>query len=277
MTATYRSLEGSRSQGRPMELYHFFRGTEDWFYTSSKFVIVFEGDVYEPLEITRSTIDLGGEDKPGAITVRLPTDSDLGALLQAGTSPTPISLQITRIQRDALTQPAIIFIGELSTADDQDEMTAVQALPFLARLDFTIPQGLFQRRQCHWNTFDTLTCKAVKATFTYTGEVTAISGVQVTVDGAVDFDPGTGTRVDMFALGIIQKGEWQGMIESQSGNVLTLIERVPTLEVGDEVQLIAGDDRTPETCRDKFGKIARYLAFPDMPVVDPYSGQGLRP
>lgn len=273
---TYRELERSLFKGRPIEVYHFFRGTEDWFYTSSKFTVIFESETYTPLEITRGQIDYGGEDRPGALPITFPTDTDLGLLLQAGSVASPVSVRVTRIQSDAATDPAIIFLGELGGADVDGENVTVQCWPFTARMDLTVPQGLFQRDQCQWNTYDPNTCKVDKATYTFEGEVTEIDGLNVTVDGALDFDPGTGTRSDMFSLGIIQKGEQQGMIDLQMGNIVRLIELLPTLVVGDMVQLVAGDDRSMATCRDKFANAPRRLAFAHMPVLNPFYGQGLR-
>lgn len=278
--ATYRELERSLFRSKPVELYHFFRGTEDWYYTSSKFVVSFSDSadtgIYDPLAIVRGAVDLGGADKPGALSITLPVDCDLGLLLQAGTSPTPISVRVIRFQTEAPDEPAIIFTGDLGNADIQDEKITLQCWPFGARLNRTVPRGLYQRAQCQVNTYDPFTCGVDKATYTYEGEVTAINGLAITVDGAADFDPGTGTRPDMFALGILQFGEHLAAIDTQSDDAVTLWEAVPGLQVGDTVQLVAGDDRLQETCTIKFGNAPRRIAFPNMPVDNPFFGQGFR-
>lgn len=274
--ATYREIEGSSYGGTPVEYYHFYRGAQDWYYTSSRRIRLFNSARHLPLEITRGPIDLGGADQPGALTITLPTASNLGTIFQEGSLPTPISLTITRQQPAASDAPWIIFIGEVSNADIQGEIVSLQALPFTARLDLIIPQGLYQKEQCQWNTYDIYTCKVVKATYTFTGTISAIDGLNITVDDATAFDPGTGTQPNMFVQGILQKGERQGMIQAQDGDVISLLEVVPTLTVGDVVDLIAGDDRTVETCRTKFANAGRRFSFPHMPVLNPFYGQGLR-
>jgi hypothetical protein len=271
---TYLELERSRFQSKPIKLFHFYRGTEDWYYTSNKFVVVFDSQVFLPLAIKHSQVEYGGEDLPGACPVSLPVDSDLGQVLKLGAMPTPVQLDIIRLQRDASTQPAIIFKGELGAGDVQNRQITVQCWPFESQLNLVVPQGLYQRDYCQWNTYDEFTCKVNKATFTFTGVIEAISGTEITVTDASTFDPGTGVREDMFVNGIFQKDEYQVLINAQAGDVLTLIEPIPGLLVGDSVDLVAGDDRTLTTCSEKFANAGRRLAFRWMPVVDPFYGQG---
>lgn len=282
MSATiYRQMEALRSGGKPSELYHFFRSTEDWFHTSGSVTVIDEdSNVYLPLEITRGEIDAGGADRPGALPVTIPVDCDLGLAIQSGSTPTPIQLRITRSHRGVADSDAIIFIGELSTADaDEGDVLQLQCLPFTARLGDNIPQGAFQRDQCAFTTYDPTTCKVDPANFTFVGEVTAIDGLVITVDGASDFVPllpGSVTDPFMFKLGSAVFGEQQTMIEEQDGDNLTLLEDIG-LEIGSMVTLIAGDDRAPSTCSAKFQNSARNMSFKDMPTVNPFYGQGLRP
>lgn len=275
--ATTLELEASDDQALPLEFYHFYRGSEDWYYVTAERVKSLDGIQHLPLELTRGQIDVGGEDRPGALSITLPTDSVLGLIFQEGSAPSPINLAITRQLQGATDDPWIIFIGEVTSADVEGETVTIQVLPFTARLDVIVPQGLYQKDQCQWNTYDPFTCKVDKATFTFTGTVAAVSGLSVEITGASAFNPGTGARDDMFVGGILEKGERKGMIESQNGDVVILLESVPTLDVGDVVSLVAGDNRRLETCRDKFNKANRRLAFPHLPVLNPFYGQGLRP
>lgn len=274
--ATTRELEQSKHQSTPIEFYHFYRSTEDWYYVANKRTRTLDGIAYTPSAITRGSIEYGSEDRPGALAVMLPLKSALGADIQAGALPTPLSLVITRQQPAATDEPAIIFVGEVDTAEVLGKKVNLQCLPFTARLGQTAPQGLYQRRQCQFNTYDPNTCKVNGLTFRFTGAVSAIDGLNITVDGAADFDPGTGTLPDMFALGTFGFGERKVMIESQLDDTVTIIERVSGLVVGSIVTLQAGDDRLPETCNTKFNNSARYLAFELMPVLNPFDGQGLR-
>lgn len=274
--ATTRELEGSKHKSRPVEFYHFYQTTHDWYYTTSRRVKTLGGIPHQPLEITRGQIDMGGEDRPGALSITVPTDSSIGSVLQEGSGATPISLRITRQQPSASDDPWIIFIGEISGANVQGEIVNIDCLPFTARLDLIVPQGLYQRDQCQWNTYDPYTCKKNRSEYTFVGTVTGVDGLRITVDGASAFDPGTGVRDDMFAGGVLEKGERTGMIESQDGDTVTLLELVPTVAVDDVIFLVAGDDRLLDTCRDKFNNAQRRVAFPHLPLKNPWYGQGLR-
>jgi len=267
-----RDIEKSRAQLRPRYFYHFFRGTQDWFYTNDRAPQSYAGEKYLPLEINHSPIDRGGEDRPGAVQVRLPTDSDIGLVLQAGDSPTPLSLRISSYDLGAVDDPAIIFNGEIQGADIDGEICTAHAVPLQARLAVEMPRGRFQRWKCRWNTYDPFTCKVNPAAYTHVGVVTGIDGLLVSVSGTSEFS----TDPNFFALGVMTKGEYKGMIERQSGDDVTLQFMIPGLVVGDTVSLLAGDDRTRETCVNKFNNIARYWAFGEMPVTNPHYGQGLR-
>jgi hypothetical protein len=251
-------------------------------FTSYKNEWEFDGGLYTPLEINRGVIDVGGEDKPGALSVTLPSDSEIGTLLRQGLSYALMSLQIIRLQQDAPDDPAYIFDGQVANFDDQDDVMTLTCVPLPARLQDVVPQELVQKDQCPWHTGDPFTCRVDLSLFTFTGTVSAIStnGLEITVTGAEDFVPdlvGATTLPDMFVFGTMRKGVYEGAIEAQDGDVLTLAERLPTLEVGDDVELVAGDDRTKQTCKNKFQNIDRFGAFSELPSINPAYGQNLRP
>ena len=268
-----RQLQASRDRGKPRYYYHFLRGGEDWCYTNYHSPLSYNGERFEPLEITHGEIERGSEDNPGSVPVTLPTDSAIGLVLQQGAAPTPISLRISMMQVDDVTDPAIIFYGELRGADFTGETCEVQAVPLQSRLDVIMPRGRWQRRQCVWNTYDPVTCGVSESGFLFTGTVSAIDGLTVTVPGAAAF---RSTDPSFFALGVMSKDEYKGMIEKQDGDNMLLQHMIPGLAVGNPVSLLAGDDRTKETCLAKFNNVERHMAFYRIPTTNPHYGQGLR-
>lgn len=268
----YRELEKSSFQGKPGEIYHFFRGSEDWCYTSGKRNIVFEGNTFIPTSIERTDPQSGGSDAVGQITITMPTDTALGLALKAGAPASSVQIKIIRYHRPHLSSPAVIFIGEVATTEFQGDVAVLTCDPPTAQLSLPIPRGLIQKEHCVWSTYDPVTCKVNPATFTFNGNVSAINGLWVTVPGAAAFnaDP------NFFTFGVLSRGEHKGMIEEQDGDSVRLIELLPSLIVTDAVSLLAGDDRTLETCRIKFGNQLRRLAFRDAPVTNPFYGRGLQ-
>lgn len=268
-----RDLEKSRAKGKPRYYYHFFRSVEDWCYTNFRTPLSYGGNVFTPLEISNGEIERGGEDNPGSVDVTFPTDSPLGLVLQSGSAPTAISLQISMLQAGDIGDPAIIFNGELRGTDVTGETCVVHAVPLQSRLNIIMPRGRWQRKQCVWNTYDPFTCGKSTSGFLHTGTVTAIDGLTITVSGAAAFKPADPV---FFALGVMTKDEHKGMIEKQDGDNMLLQFMIPGLAVGNSVQLLAGDDRTKETCLVKFDNIERYMAFSLIPATNPHYGQGLR-
>ena len=267
-----RDLEKSRDKGKPRYFYHFFRGTEDWYYTDFRIPQSYNGDAYLPLEIIHGEIERGSDDNPGAVEVTLPKDSAVGVVLQEGSAPTPISLRISMMQALDAADPAIIFNGELRGADITEATCVVQAVPLQSRINVIMPRGRWQRKQCVWNTYDPDTCGVSKTGFSFNGTVSAIDGLTITVTGAAAFNAAT----DFFALGVMSFGEYKGMIEKQDGDNLLLQHAIPGLIVGSSVNLLAGDDRTKETCLIKFNNISRHMGFSQIPTTNPHYGQGLR-
>lgn len=270
---THIAQEQSRARGKPRDCYHFFRGVEDWRYTSFRTAIAFMGEIFTPLEITHGEIEGGGQDRPGEVPITLPTDSPLGLILQAGSAPTPIAVKIYRFHHGVMDDFAIIFNGEVQGADIDGETCVIQAVPLQSRMSMIMPRGLFQKKRCIWNTYDPMTCKANPGAFTFTNAISAITGLVVTVPGAAAFnaDP------SFFSLGVMSKGERKGTIELQNGDDMRLEFMIPGLAVGNSVSLLAGDDRTQETCLNKFNNIDRHRSLSQMPTLNTFSGQGLRP
>jgi hypothetical protein len=278
---TYLDLEKSRFGGRPTELYHFYQNITDWFYTSAPFTVITESvETYEPVAIQRGEYEGGGADAPGQMPITLPVGSDLGLHLQAGTIVSPVTLKLYRFHRTAESDIRLIWWGEVVSKDVEAETMTLQLQPLRAQVDLIVPRGLAYRRQCAWNTYDPTTCQVDKAAFTFTGTIASIDGLVIEVPGAGAFAAGFGgVTATFFDGGILTAANLRvGLIDvgDITNDLYTLDERVPGLTVGMAVSLTAGDDRTPETCHDRFDKSERYMAFEKMPLQNPFFGEGLR-
>ena len=63
----------------------------------------------------------------------------------------------------------------------------------------------------------------------------------------------------------------RGLIEGTSGDDVILLMPMGSLEVGQDVRLIAGDDFTLFTCHDRFSNAARFSGTTvKQPKVNPY-------
>lgn len=277
---SYLDLEKSGYNGRPQEFYHFFRAGEDWFLTPGMVTIILggvDGGVYTPSKVTRDEIEGGGEDAPGSLKVRIPASHALAQSIMDGRSDPAIELRLMEYHRGAEYDTPITFWGEVATYDRDGAFLDIECQPTQAQGEMVVPRLLYQKDECGFSTYDPSTCGVDPADFTYVGNITAIDGLKITVGGAEaagvvegEIDP------DYFTGGVLSKGNRKGLIEKQVGDDIYLQYLVKGIIVGDSVSLLAGDDRTKETCLHKFGNIGRNFSFSLMPELTPWFGQGLR-
>lgn len=272
---SYINLERSKYGGRPAEFFHFYRGADDWRMTPVPMtVILADGQIFSPQAgLKRGDIEGGTADNPGQLSIDMPTNTALIQAVLNGRSDAPINLKLYQYHKSANTDTKIIFWGEVVAYDEQRDVTSIRCNPTLAMADMQLPRGVYQRETCDWNTYDPHTCKVNPAAFTFTGPVADIDGLAVTVTGAAAFG---GDDPEFFSLGAITKGTRRGEIEKQQGDVIILRHPISGLIVGDTVSIIAGDDRTPQTCLNKFDNILRHFSFNKMPKNNPSYGQGVR-
>jgi hypothetical protein len=245
--------------------------------TSFRRTVVFREESYAPAEIEHSEPSQGVEDAPGTVQISLPGDDAIAIEFKSSIPPSQAMVAVYQYHRPPVDEPdptnvrAILF--DIVSAEHHPKQTVLTCASIIGQGEVIIPSGLVQREQCMFNTYDPLTCGVDPTAFTFEGVVALIDGLEVTVTGASAFniDP------NFFTLGDFSLGFKHTMIKQQEGDVMLLDEMIPDLVVGDVVKLLAGDDRQKETCRNKFFNIERYFAFPNLPVSNPYYGQGLRP
>ncbi len=267
--------ESSRSGGRPVDLYKFVSGAQEWRYTTESAGFTYASQVYLARAITHSEPN-DAADNPGQIRITLPDNDALAQFFINGVPALPIQVTIYQIHRNDPTDERIIFIGEVSSDDSDLPVGTLVCDPIQGRFILGVPRGLFQREQCIWTLGDPNTCGLDLTPFTLANvAVSAVSTVNlgwITVPGAAAFG---GSDPIYFKDGVLVFGEYRGMIDAQAGNDIKLMQRIPSLIVGSIVSLIAGDDHRVETCRDKFNNAAQAMVFPAMPFSNPWYGRGI--
>lgn len=271
---TFDQSEISRFGGRPVDLYKFVSGAQEWLYTTEKAGFTFDGDAYLGRAISHTEPN-DSADNPGQIRITLPDDDALVQFFINGVPALPIQVTIFRVHRDAPTDERIMFLGEVSSDDSTLPAGTLVCDPLQGRFVLQVPRGLYQRDQCIWTLGDPDTCGLDLAPFTHTSTVSALNVLGtnwVTVAGAATFG---GADPNYFKDGVLVFGEYRAMIESQVGDQVKLMQRIPSLIVTSPVSLIAGDDHHYTTCRDKFNNIARAMVFPNLPLANVWYGRGV--
>ena len=104
-------------------------------------------------------------------------------------------------------------------------------------------------------------CGVDPGAFSYAGNVSAISGLSVTV-------PGLDGAADGFYTGgyvLFESGDYR-MITSHAANTVAIYTTSPGLEVGHTANVFAGCNHTRQVCADTFNNLLNFGGFPWMPI-----------
>jgi hypothetical protein len=270
--------EASPFGGRPVQVFKFLIDETglSYNYTTFRRAVTYQG-VYEPLEgLTVSAMGQGQEDDPSTIAVTVPADTLLAAEFRNPIPPARAMLATYVWHRPPVDNPddALVWANlfDIVSAAHSPDVTTLTCASLLGQGDMLVPSGLLQRDYCDFATYDPETCKADPDDFKYTGTVTAIDGLAVTVGGA---SSKSGIDLAYFTLGDFAFNGKHVMIKQQGGDIMLLDEWIPGLGIGSTVTIWAGDPRDRTTCRVRFNNIARFRGFVNMPTANPFYGRGL--
>lgn len=137
---------------------------------------------------------------------------------------------------------------------------------------FDQQQGRTFQRGCAADLGD-VRCGVDLAAFSTTGEVNAFAGGVLTVDLAAAFGTGYFTGGRLRFTGGANAGATLAIKShnKDSGARATIAFWTPpgaAVVAGDAVTLVAGCDKSPTACRDKFANIVNFRGFPHMPGND---------
>jgi len=120
------------------------------------------------------------------------------------------------------------------------------------------PRVMYQSR-CNHTVFDAQ-CTLDPILWTKTVTVTAVSGIEVSVDTIVNYGPG------FYTGGTLAKGDDERLITYQLGGALNLLAAISGLAIGDEVDIIPGCNGMPQCCIGRFDNFDHFVGFPYIPT-----------
>jgi uncharacterized phage protein (TIGR02218 family) len=264
---SYDSLEKSRNDGNPVELFRFSMGSTVWRYTSAdrRIYASVGGDglqLYEPEPMERDESDYSQEDQSGTLQVLLSRFNPVAHLFMAQSPPQPVALTIYRLHyTDGAT--AVTFIGKVSSVVYEGPTAALRCSPLSAAMNRNIPR-LLQQKHCNWALYGP-GCGLNKESFKDTGTVASVSGFMVTADVFA-------TRADgWFDTGWMELADGtRRYITAHVGNTVTLQDPFLSLPNGTAFSAFAGCLRTEAVCASKFSNLVNFLGFERIPSRNPY-------
>lgn len=259
---TYAAQETSAADGQPIELFDFRLGTTAYTWTTNPDAVTYNDIVYQPLSISRTSLQLDPEKRAEALTIRLPATSLLVQRYINNIPRQKATLTIRRVHRnDTADQVVQLFKGVARTVgfSNSGQDAEIAVVPLTAELLDSIPRFMFSS-VCNHVLFDQA-CGVNQSSFRHLGDVLSFSNNTLEVSGL-------DARGDGWADGgFVQttSGDFRLVVEQLGDNARLLYPFTEDL-VGQEVQVFAGCDHSPETCATKFTNLTNNGGFPFVPT-----------
>jgi len=273
--ATYDTLESSLELGRPVELYRFAIGSEEYLYTTSEDEIPIGLEIFTPESIRRnSTVAQGRDERQRELTITLPASNPFASQWKEVAPGLPGFVTIIRVQRDETpsigTTQAVEFNGIVRGAefpeDGQEIILGITSEE--AATGRPIPRFSFSA-VCNHFLYDP-GCGVDPNAHKVTAAVSAESGSNITVPGVGAFADQTfrGGYVKPFGLTDFR------LITSQVGDVLTLNRSFKNSILGLTVDAFKGCDFIIDSdCLNVFNNVIEFGGFPFVPTKNPFQSE----
>lgn len=257
---SFDTLELSDHDGSPIELYLFesddllFR----WAYCTDSEIRNVGLYTYIPEAISRTELrQNAGEAGAEHLTITIPWNNPVAVLHVPYLPPRPMRVTIFKVQRRGLmTEIVQAFIGYVSSFAQKGPLAELTCSQIIDSMQQTVPWAVF-KSGCLWTTYE-LGCGVSRAAF-----ITVVNDI-FSINGAVIHAPSINAMgANWFTAGIAENpatGEAR-FITSHVGDAITLVHAFTAIDTGTVLNLYAGDDHQPETCRLKFNNKVNYVGF----------------
>ncbi len=262
---SFDTLESGLEGSRPIEIYNFALGAEEFFYTSSEDEITVDSDVYAPEAIRRNSIVQGRDERNRQLEIRLPSDNAFAEKWKTRPPGLPGSVSVIRLQRDEVptfTTRTLVFKGMVRAAqypgDGLEAIIGVSSLEAVSQRP--VPRFTFQS-QCNHYLYDT-GCGVDADLHKFTGTVSVVSGSTITV-------PGAGAFSTNFPAGYVKPTAQSDfrLIVAQSTDVFTLNIPFETSPLGQIIDCFKGCDHLIDgDCDTEFNNVIDFGGFPFVPT-----------
>lgn len=265
----YNLLESSNYDGEPIYLYEFRLNDNYWRYTSSTFAVTLQNQIWTPAAISDDGVKQAGETQVDALTITMPTDSDVVGLF-IGTPPiNPVYVKLRRYHYGD-TEAAVCYVGEVFQINESTPVVSQVTCNTLSASMERNGLRLAWSRGCPYSLYDQC-CTVNRENFRFDGTISTVGGNTIVVPDSARF----GDRY--FAGGYIEwldpvRGVERRAIENHVGDTLFLFGVVGGLAGGLTIKIYPGCARTSAECLAKFNNLDNYGGFPSMPSRSPFDG-----
>ncbi|VFR34593.1 Phage FAD/FMN-containing dehydrogenase [plant metagenome] len=270
---SFDALETSLDAGRPLSLYHFYRGGLGWSYTTADREITYQGGAFTPVAISDDGRRLTGQTTADALSITAPADLPIAQLYRGAAPAGRVSLTIhdLHLAEDGQLFGMVAWVGSITDvrwpANDRCRITCQAIDSVLDRPGLR----LTWQRECPHNLYDR-NCRVNPAWHRVGGTIAALDGARVRVG------PASGLPDGRYKGGFLEWDVGGGVLEQRGiqghqGEWLTLFGGTFGLTAGLGVSIYPGCDNVIQTCSDVYGNSPNYGGVPRLPGESPFSGQ----
>ena len=285
----YAILESSPAEGRPYYLYQFVEGDQVWRFTSRAAdwsSAASEGETisWEAATISHGDVVQTSEIERGRLELTWPLSHPFARRFLAPLGNRPVTLTIFRGHEQAPGETVAHWKGRVVGAEVEGVQILLQAESVFSTLRRAGVRAKYQRLCRH--ALYGRGCGLDIAFHWLTGTVTATSGSALTVT----IPEAAGHPDGWFRGGVLRLDAELGFITGHAGASLTLSRPMPELAAAlaapelDPVtdtplpvlaDIAPGCDLRAATCAAKFGNLANFGGFPEIPGRNPFGGSSI--
>lgn len=257
--------------GRPVQLFDFNRGTLHWRYARADQDITFQGNVYKAIgglmeTGVRQNVDPAEND----LSITVPADSDIAQLYVSNTPSDRMYVTIWVYDLDVEDSGRMYWKGSVGGKSQADSNSAKLNCQDLAVGFSRRGLRLAWERGCPHTLYDD-ECRVVPESYEVRATLTLARGDAL--GAAILGNFVDGYFAGGFCMWAIAEGIYQRRgIESHTGNSVTVIGGVSTLQEGDVVLFYPGCGHSINICDSKFNNKLNFGGVPNLKGDSPFSG-----
>ena len=241
------------------EIYLFRTGSVQSRFTSWHEDLEVLGETYTARPIKRSGFSRDTQMGKTTVDISAPV-LDIMSSYVANTPIEPVTITITRLVRDDLSQLITLFVGQVFGVTFKDRTAAIRCESNSSILNVLLPK-IICKPQCNHVLFDA-GCGLLETSFTHISTVSNISGSSLTISGL-------GATGYAFSSGYIQYNSDYRMITKQTSDVIDLHIPFYSIYVGSAVSVVAGCAGSVDECENNYNNLDNFLGMLTIPQRNP--------
>jgi len=260
---SFLSKEKSLIESRPVELYLFTLKSIFWAQNSGTEDISWNGKIWFPKLITRSTKNLTTNSLKSKLTLETSLSNEF---VQQFIFAAPDGIVNFTLYRGQYGDYIPYWKGFVETVTFKSSTVEIICSPMTSYLKRTGLQRIFSR-MCAVTVYSTR-CGLSEGTYLVVGTIDSISGLIIT---STTF----GTKANgYFTGGYIETADYSRVIVSHSGNNIILNSPIPSLIIGTAFTAYRGCDHTLDTCIALSNNL-NFGGHPWLPHKNPFIGDSI--